>query len=668
LIVAIGSVLAEAPADRLTGEDRQLFAWFDQLGVEDFIHADLVRVHVENAVATAGGEPATWQDEMRAFLLSEKEGRFRFLLSDLSIAVLQRHGSDPQEPGYVGWRTASVDAEAKSILDALAAQEEKQNPPYLDGHRADADLLALRAQAFVLARFCTAHGREDVAARLTRAARRLIRKGDKSLSYERGLKQDLGGALLHVSTLDLANPALDRRTLAARFQRLADHLTDPEQAEAATKAAQLRALAEDDDRHRPPGAAEFARLSPADRARELVWQLRDEYHPYDFDGWPRPWPCARPQGNGSFDKLRALGVAAAPALLEAMNDERPSRTIRCWGGPMLGIQSIPICQLAVQALDQIAGVEFEMIAGPGVRGWPDIRRVAGQWWRTTQEHGEVEWYRAQLAGGEANAAFACLEAMAHRHPELLPEMLPEMIPHTGDPRLRRAMMGALDGVNTPEINAFLQEQMDTDPTCLGRMAAALILQRHQQPEALAAMLAELARQKPDLLHWKPSRREGANLCGLAQGLFFTPDSPDDPLHVVNALLSCDSTLAIQEIAALLPRCPADLQQIIIGECAQLLQQAGMGPLGAAKKETRRAMEALFIEALAGAPADFGPPFSAETKPAIAEIAASALTEIWPEKYHYDATGSTADRAAQIAAILASYRKTAGQSAGPRQGQ
>ena len=87
------------------------------------------------------------------------------------------------------------------------------------------------------------------------------------------------------------------------------------------------------------GAEELARLAPGDQARELVFQLRDE-NPEPDEHCCRPWPFQPVSSNGALNRLKALGHAAVPALLEALDDDRPTRTVlqdSGWGGKRIFI-------------------------------------------------------------------------------------------------------------------------------------------------------------------------------------------------------------------------------------------------------------------------------------------------------------------------------------------
>ncbi len=181
LCTAASIASGKGPAAPLSSADRQLFAWFDQLGVEDITHARLVRVR--DGPVTYVNNNEREPDEPRGFLLWEKDGRFRVLLGDLTAMTLEAEGADPGKDDYVGWRAVSLDEETAAILRTLAKKE--LDGFWDDGHDTYSDRLDLRAQAFVLARYCHAQGRDDLAARLLRRSAHLLREHGDSISRQR---------------------------------------------------------------------------------------------------------------------------------------------------------------------------------------------------------------------------------------------------------------------------------------------------------------------------------------------------------------------------------------------------------------------------------------------------------------------------------------------------
>ena len=121
LMLCTTAALAEGkePAGRLTDEDRQLFAWFDRLGIEDFSHAKLVRVRTGKEAGTNLNQIPL--DEPRAFLLWDHGRQFRVVMGDMTVVAFDRLGHDPKiEPRH---RLARVVAGCGSRVAAAHLRE-----------------------------------------------------------------------------------------------------------------------------------------------------------------------------------------------------------------------------------------------------------------------------------------------------------------------------------------------------------------------------------------------------------------------------------------------------------------------------------------------------------------------------------------------------------------
>ncbi len=409
-------------------------------------------------------------------------------------------------------------------------------------------------------------------------------------------------------------------------------------------AADLERMAVEDEAHPKIGAAEFERLSPAEQARELVFQLRDEYAVQD-DMWRRPWPFEPTQGNGSRQKLAALGLPAVPALLEAMKDDRPSRSvlrnIRYGGGAWLST----IQDLAIEAVNDIAGVNFMwLVPNTGSMPIAEHRRLAqilaGDWWKTTQEQGDIAWLRARIVNGDEGAQY-CLAAIAKQHPDALPELALHTIPNMADPRVRAEMLELLKKVNTPEVNQLLLDELTQGPSLQNRVTAAYLLRARHRPEALGAMLAEFAALPKGTL---------TDSTGPLSLGFDGMNEANSPILLLGFLLSSDSVLAIREVREILPRSETRLRGSIVEEAGRRLAAQGLDKVEPAGPETRQAVAALLIAELQDDGVLEGSNINGLNNPKVAEIAAWMLAGNWPDQYEFDWEAPAEKRAAQLAAI------------------
>jgi hypothetical protein len=651
LCAALGIAQAKTPRAQLTAADRQLFAWFDELGIEDMSRARLVRLRTGNVVRTiSDGVEKRLSDEPRAYLLWEKDNQFRALLGDLTVATFEKQGTDPAQDDYVGWRAVAPEEETASMRKLISQKE--IDGFWIDGHDTYSDRLDQRAQAFVLARYFQLQHREDLAASLLHGLDQWAHKTKEAPLHE-FLEDKICSVLRWRATLAWADPQQDRHALAALLRNAAKHCPKAYDATFMAKPAEaLEQMASEDDTHRRLGAEELERLSPAEQARELVFQLRDD-NQNEEEMWPRPWPFEPTRGNGSMHKLKALGLAAVPALLGALKDDRPTRSVyrsHRYGG---GAWPSMVRDLASQALTEIAGVNFFwFLPGGGLEyeeRWTRMRAIAEDWWKTTEKEGDLTWLRAHVVAG-ADGAQHCLEAISKRHPDAMPQLALEVIPTITNPRARADMLQQLKKVNTPEVNAFLLDELNHGPTLGNRTVAAYLLRQRHQPEAMAVMLAELSRFPGKIGEDKIGEHRSNPLADGISSAWGPPISFDAPMHVLEFLTSSDSPPAIREVQAVLPRCDRFWRSSLIQACAMRFSGIADDRLEPVSRETRRALEMCLISELADEEILENSTFNGTKNPKLAEVAANALSGCFPDKYHFEIAAPPEKRAAQLAAV------------------
>jgi hypothetical protein len=631
----------EAKQGKLSKEEQRLFEWFDRLGIEDIKAARLVRIRtgMVRLASNNGGPYERHPDGPRGFLLWEKNGEARILLGDLTVATFSRHGKHPREDDYVGWRTVSMDAEVSAMLRMLSKAEIDF---WDDRHDTYFDRLHLEGQAFALARYCAAQGRLDFAARLlTRVRSKLSAKTPEDLAEE--LRYQFGNLLEWRTRLAMADAGVSRKALADFYRTMAEQCSYKGAAE---QAALLESMAAEDAAHPVMTAQELERLPPADQAAEWIFRLRDE-NTIKRDMWERPWPSPPTQGNGAVEKLTKLGHPAVPALLEALKDERPSRSVirseRYGGGAIVR----EIQDLALEALTEIAGVNFFWITpyDGGAPNWAGMRLLADEWWKATVEKKGAEWFRSRIESG-ADGADYCLEALAKRYPE---QLTMDLLPRIKDAKLRSQLIQHIGKSEAPEVLAFLVDEMKHGPTLGNRVAAAYPLRKQYRAEVLAAMSGE----------WKKILAEFSQ-APVAKGakrdvkkLQLEPDDPESAVHLMAFLLHLDSAEIIKSVQAAWPYLGTSDRMDLLWRCTDRLcaEDELNEPLSA---ETRDAFHSIFIKALSDDSFVLG--ISQVKNPRVAEQAAHALATNWPSKYRFTWESNKKKRAAQ----LANVRRSAAQ--------
>lgn len=632
---------AASAVSLLTEDDRQLFAWFDQLGLEDFSQAQLVRVRITASTRGNKYEP----DEPRGFLLWQRGTQCRVLLNDLTVANLDRKDSRLHKDGAPDWHPVSPDAEVNSLLRVLA----KSTPilEYEDLHHVYMDRLDLRAQGFILARYCAARGREDLAARLLRTIGQYWEQ-QQHLTMDEALQRQIGRALDWRATLAMADRSVNRRALAALFQGIVEHCPKsflPE--EQASTARLLLKMAAEDDAHAAVSAEAFAHLSPEEQARELIFRLRDD-HTSELDAWTRPWPSAPPQSNGAVRQLAALGHDAVPALLEALEDDRPTRDVVRG----LAARSRSIRELAVDALDQIVGVRlWELVPRTDTMtesaSWRELSSVAAEWWKIVQDKGEEAWLCAQVKSGGAGAA-ACLDALNKRFPNDGTRLTLLSLSKVTDPTARGEMLMRLRDTDTAEVNEFLLAEVIGGPTLGNRVAAAYLLNQRHRSEGALAMIDEAAKL-PASIQFDPLQLSAA---APNPDTFRVSENPECGAQLLMFLLFSDSPDAIQTLQGLLPKCEVQTRFMILNQCGSRLNTLAAFKNEPASPATLQALETLLASALQDETPLKGTTYYKVKLINMADFAAAQLSHHWPGKYRYSIHSPADVRVRQLAALRA----------------
>jgi hypothetical protein len=640
-ILQAGTVIAASKNDTLLPEHLRLFVWFDQLGIEEITKAKLVRVRT-GKVAYVGNEEKRHPDEPRAFLVSQDGNEFRVVLGDLTAATFKHAGKGPKDDQYVGWREVSIHAEATALLRVLAKKE--IDSFWDDGHDIYSDRLDVRAQAFVLARYCAAKGHEAVAARLMRAAADKL-EATTPERFEEELQDEFGFLLRWRAAIAFADASLSRKRLAQLYRSIVENCPGLFRSEVFVQLAEtLEEMAAEDERHKQFSSKQFDQLPAADKARELVFHLRDERIATQ-DMWPRPWPFEPTAGNGAVEKLKALGFPAVPALLEALRDSRPTRSVvrsHRYGG---GAWPQEIRDLASEALNGIAGVnlfwlvpDFGML--PRAAGWEKMIEIAEDWWKTVQTKGELEWLRAHAVGD--TGAHYCLDALARRYPEHFVEAALKSVSEPGDPRSRSEVVKRLSKVEAPETDAFLLRELENGPTLLNRVTAACALQKRQRTAAMQAMLAE----------WRKLADGGDAPAVQADAKsnwdYFDPESG---LPLLEFLLDSDAPEGARAIEETWGRLPTAARERAVDLSRVRWFQDGteISEVDPATPGTRAALERLLIVAVADDTL-VSASYPGIVNPSIAELAASVLAQCHPDKYKFTLKSSKKSRAVQLAKV------------------
>jgi hypothetical protein len=225
---------------------------------------------------------------------------------------------------------------------------------------------------------CARKGQPDLAGR-TLALVRQLHAEDQRHHPARSLQQHVSDEIAHLlmwqSVEAFADPAVSRRELLARFERILEKFPGapggpppgderfgwvpgghPRHAREA--AALLRQMIAEDEEHARRPARPPAELTRAEQVAELIFRLRDQSARQTTD----PGSCnvfADERGEDSpAHRLVRIGSEAVPALIDALGDTRFTRCVGHHRSFYFSHHVLRVGDCALAVLEAIAGRRF----------------------------------------------------------------------------------------------------------------------------------------------------------------------------------------------------------------------------------------------------------------------------------------------------------------------
>jgi hypothetical protein len=321
---------AHADPSPLTAADRADFAWFDGIGLPSCAGKAYVRVRWVRRGAGADALSAEDVWELDGFLVAEHEGTMTVLDGDLWPRKVPR---TPAGGWTGGVQTLDLERVARQVLGRLQAM--RSDPGAVEGmadlYRGIRQRFGDEAQTLAFARHCAQNGLEAEAHSMLEAARALPPDPEADLPEHATLReiaaQQMSESVVWRILRDFSDRDCTRASLLARLRGWAKSFDDDRYADRVDAALEvLPGMVAEDGRHQDLDDAALARLAPAERARELIWRLRDQ-----------GGDVARTHAGGvgielgaqdsPARRLVALGQAAVPALIGALTDARYTRAV-----------------------------------------------------------------------------------------------------------------------------------------------------------------------------------------------------------------------------------------------------------------------------------------------------------------------------------------------------
>ena len=507
--VALAGLGRIEAADGITPEAAADFAWFSTLGFPDVRGCPVA--HVDRGGPTHWMEqkmPESFEDD---FLLRHGEDE-SFAVLTPELFTLEFKTSPATADQYrVGYETRPL---AEAAEDYLRALEKKPNDREAVFRRGFGQQLTERAQIFVWAWACERTGLEEQAGRLYARAvamPTLSARTEEPADFHGRLERDLGYVMIWRATLDFGNVTVPRPQLLAEFERIAKNYPDAEYADRARQTAdELRRMVAEDAAHAAKTVESLDSLPPEERTAELIFRLRDQHG----EQLSQPGSCNifTEEETGEMlgkrneltpaKQLVALGYAAVPPLIAALDDKAFSRSVGYWRNFTYSHYVLTVGDCAEQILDRIAGKQFfHGTTTSSYMGKDEqtkaVKAAVEAWWKTAQGKGErqtlIDTVSAGTEDGSRDARW-----LLKKYPDAGVGPLIEGAKRA-EGWTRGQYVRAIGAVSGDEALAFLREEMREGPFLGARVFAAQAVARHGHgAEAVAAMIAAWKQLRPSL--------------------------------------------------------------------------------------------------------------------------------------------------------------------------
>ncbi len=664
-------ILAAAPTEQ---DIKETAAWFDSLGWPDLSGKPYIEITLGQGRIDSKKVDGP---KIRGFVLSENDQEYH-IFSDGT----QLHGASPWPSfgSHVAWPaceqiikksapTSPPESEVKArVLDLPATVDELlasfRQPLSEDDYHNDrfGRKISNRTSLFILARFCTRSNHADLAALLDAVLPELS-LADSPLRYEENssfrnsVERELAQSLMWKAVVDCGNTTVTRPQLLAEFQRIVhDFPASEHHTRAGAMADMLETMVTEDEAHaRMVKPTEH--MTVEEKVHELIFQLRDQ----NGHQWSQPGSCDifgdmfQEGGSTPAHQLVAIGFPAVPALIEALNDKRLTRSVGYHRDFYFSHFVLSVGDCAEAVLARIAHRNFwvsQTTSGAMQKdGETDkTRREVEAWWTEVGKKGEVAVLEDGVRAG-GDDSYTQAQQLAKVNPEACLAVLHAGIENATSSWIRSNLIRTLASLPSDRVPDALRYQLSHCKSPEGRIAAAAALIDRGDSKGVADMIAEWKKRSP-LARKKPKENGGA--------IFDRDEILETLIEFLGGCGHLDATNALAERFADLP--PAlkfkVIDAVLNPDSGRFLfteKKIAMPP------EVQSLGEKIAITALEDRTLRVGTSgsFSAISyrNPRVCDYAAIQLTVHSPKRYSFKWSPAKSDRDAQILQMQNVWRAT-----------
>ncbi len=489
----------EKPYASTAQERVKAFRWFGTLGFPGVKGRKFVHVATGQGYQRAG-EPPT-NRYLHGFLTEDRGDTFSVLSLSLSTVTFKKTPPGTPEHARVGYEALAPARAAAERLKVLREKDSEEGRSWRGFGRAFSE----RGELFVLAWACWRHGLDGSAAELfdhAGAARSFgFREGAPGRTVQDKVAGDLAHALMWQAILDFGNPKISRAQFLERFEHIARNFPDSEHHKRARETADLlKTMIREDAGYAKKRQAgkPFEKLSKKEQIAELIFRLRDQ----NGRQWGQPGSCDifNDKENSPAHQLRKMGLDAVPQLIEALDDERFTRSVGYHRDFYFSHHVLRVADCAERILSDIAARRFYRRTHTNGAMFKDgkgasVKVEIWAWYNEVRKKGEKRMLIEGVEKGDANST-----GLGHRLLEKYPdEALPALTAGARAARdgwTRSYLVELASWVKGDGPLPFLSAEVKDGPYRASRVAAAWGLHKHGRGEGVPATIAEWHGHRP----------------------------------------------------------------------------------------------------------------------------------------------------------------------------
>jgi hypothetical protein len=639
------TLVAAAPApsvqEALNAEQKKVFELIDSFDSLDTSKLPFVKTKITWRPFAFPGTP----DEKYGFLVNETPDDVTIRFVDLTQQRVAKQGGGASSPTATPYEPT----ELANYVDILAARCIRERGERVLHHISPEEVMGGAGEGLLLARACARRGLDAEAKRAFKAIQ-TIDAGIDELA--RGLSAGLD--------LEFSDPSLSRAALLEHHRRWLKAFPEKRwYRESIVARERILARMVDEDAKRGAASRPSSKPTIDQDVDQLFVELRDQLEPpisepsWD-DGNYVGAPFSQAWSETAAGRLKGLGDAAVPRLIEALDDESLTRCVWYSCRHSGGFWVLPVREFASELLPRIAGVAFAVDRSEAKARW-------SEWWKSYREKGKEATIVEVVSRGD-HSSQTCVRELLKKWPQRIGAAI-EGARHANNSWVRGRLVRAIGESKEPQALEFLLEEVKTGPFARGRIEAARALNDRKNPAGLKAIVKEWESSA------QPREARDPNVPPSAADFDHSSTIQEGRIAMATFLLESGDATAIDILGKDLASRPeeiklATLEAIESGDrySEEFPSRPEPGSVMDRKIEEILAELLRVTDRQVGLSGGRSMPDGTSVSysdPRICDMAALEMASRWPDRYHFNPSDPTQTRDRAIVGIEKRWRRDRG---------